>query len=251
MVSNPEKVLVLCIDRDDDVGVKTGIKGPIIGREKNVEAASKLAMADPSEADANAIFGAIKVYDEMQKELSEDNVMIATVTGNNKSEFLADREILRQMSEITENFRPDMIILVSDGADDERVIPLLSRFSNTISIRRVLVQQSRGMEDAYFLLRRYMEKLFENPKNRAIAFGIPGVVLFLGALFYVLNLQRYFYAGAGLLIGLILLDKAFDISRRIQLTVGYFGGSLGLVSFIGGMSGLTISIILMYNEAIY
>ncbi|MGB9631191.1 MAG: DUF373 family protein, partial [Candidatus Methanodesulfokora sp.] len=80
MVSNPEKVLVLCIDRDDDVGVKTGIKGPIIGREKNVEAASKLAMADPSEADANAIFGAIKVYDEMQKELSEDNVMIATVT---------------------------------------------------------------------------------------------------------------------------------------------------------------------------
>lgn len=251
MVSNPEKVLVLCVDRDDDVGVKAGIRGPIVGRERNVEAASKLAMADPSEADANAIFGAVKVYDEMLRELPEESVMIATVTGSNKSEFLADREILRQMNEITENFHPDMIILVSDGADDERVIPLISRFSSTISIRRVLVQQSREMEDAYFLLKRYLEKLLENPKNRAVAFGIPGVVLFLGALFYVLNLQRYFYAGAGLLIGLILLDKAFDISRRVQSTVGYFGGSLGLVSFIGGMSGLTISVVLMYNEAIY
>jgi putative membrane protein len=251
MVSNPEKVLVLCVDRDDDVGVKTGIKGPIVGRDRNVEAASRLAMADPSEADANAIFGAVKVYDEMLKELSEDSLLIATVTGSNKSEFLADREIIRQMSEITKDFRPDMIILVSDGADDERVIPLLSRFSNTISIRRVLVQQSREMEDMYFLLKRYLEKLFENPKNRAIAFGIPGVILFLGALFYVLNIQRYFYAGAGLLIGLILLDKAFDISRRVQSAIGYFGGSLGLISFIGGLSGLTISIILMYNEAIY
>ena len=27
------KTLVLCVDRDDDIGIKTGIKGPLIGRE--------------------------------------------------------------------------------------------------------------------------------------------------------------------------------------------------------------------------
>ena len=35
------KTLVIALDRDDDVGRKTGLKSPIIGRENNIEAAVK------------------------------------------------------------------------------------------------------------------------------------------------------------------------------------------------------------------
>ena len=60
-----DNLLVICVDRDNDLGKKAGVKGPVIGREKNLEAASKLALADPTESDANSIFAAVKKYDEV------------------------------------------------------------------------------------------------------------------------------------------------------------------------------------------
>ena len=61
------KVLVICVDRDDDLGKKAKIKGPVIGREKNIEAGTALILADPGEADANTIFEAVKIFDELKK----------------------------------------------------------------------------------------------------------------------------------------------------------------------------------------
>ena len=50
-----KKVLVICVDRDDDVGIKTTEQTPALGREKCLEIASKLALADPEDADSNTI----------------------------------------------------------------------------------------------------------------------------------------------------------------------------------------------------
>ncbi len=61
------KVLVLCIDRDDDLGQKTGIEGPVIGRNENVRAALALGLADPEDADTNTILAAISTYDDLVK----------------------------------------------------------------------------------------------------------------------------------------------------------------------------------------
>ncbi|MGI0085159.1 MAG: DUF373 family protein, partial [Nitrososphaerales archaeon] len=58
------KTLIICVDRDNDVGLKTGIKTPILGKDACLHAASALALADPEEADANTIFAAVKQYDE-------------------------------------------------------------------------------------------------------------------------------------------------------------------------------------------
>ena len=56
------KTIVIALDRDDDMGRKTGIKSPIIGRENNIEAAVKLGLADPEDSDTNAIFEAVRSY---------------------------------------------------------------------------------------------------------------------------------------------------------------------------------------------
>ena len=61
-----DKVLVVCVDRDNDLGRKTTVQGPVIGRENNLKAASKLALADPSEADANCMFAAVRKFDELK-----------------------------------------------------------------------------------------------------------------------------------------------------------------------------------------
>ena len=44
------KILVICVDRDNDIGEMLGVEGPIIGREKNLEVAKNLALKDPEES---------------------------------------------------------------------------------------------------------------------------------------------------------------------------------------------------------
>ena len=55
--------LVLCIDRDNDLFEKAKVSGPIVGREANLNAAIKLALADPTDTDSNTIFRAVVLAD--------------------------------------------------------------------------------------------------------------------------------------------------------------------------------------------
>ncbi len=45
--STSNKLLVICVDRDNDVGEKAGITTPVIGRDACIEAAQRLALEDP------------------------------------------------------------------------------------------------------------------------------------------------------------------------------------------------------------
>ncbi len=59
--------LVITVDRDDDLGKKTNLAGPIVGEKACIKAAETLAIADPGESDANAMFAAIKAYRELKE----------------------------------------------------------------------------------------------------------------------------------------------------------------------------------------
>ncbi len=61
------RVLILAIDRDDDFGKKAGVKGPVIGRDACLDAAVKLSLADPEDSDANVLYAAVKLYDELKE----------------------------------------------------------------------------------------------------------------------------------------------------------------------------------------
>ena len=54
--------MVLAVDRDGDLERKTRIRSPVFGREALMAAATTLAVADPEEADANALFAAVREY---------------------------------------------------------------------------------------------------------------------------------------------------------------------------------------------
>ena len=70
---------VLCIDRDDDIGSKGGIDTPVIGRDSCINAGIRLAIEDPEDSDANAIFAAVKTYEDLLKR--GYNVEVALVAG--------------------------------------------------------------------------------------------------------------------------------------------------------------------------
>ena len=67
------RTLVLTVDRDNDLGIKTAIRGPVVGRRQVLTAALKLGIADPEESDTNAILGALSQHDNLSETLSDDD----------------------------------------------------------------------------------------------------------------------------------------------------------------------------------
>src|SRR3989442_12879714 len=109
------KILVLCVDRDDDIGVKTGIKAPLVGREDNLAAATKLGLADPEDSDGNALLSAVSTYDTLVKE--GQDAEIATICGDVRVGATSDLLLTPQLDQVLEQVRPDPVLLVSDAAD--------------------------------------------------------------------------------------------------------------------------------------
>ena len=120
-----ERILVLCVDRDNDLGVKARIKTPVLGREENLNAAVSLALQDPEDPDSNAVFEAVRIYDRLRDNGVPEENQIATITGLERAGVDADRKIVSELTSVLEEFPASGVILVTDGYSDEAVLPLI------------------------------------------------------------------------------------------------------------------------------
>ena len=108
-----EKYLVLCVDRDNDLGVKAKVQSPVVGRDPAIAAATRLALSDPEEADANAIFAAVRKYDELVR--AKTPCEVAIVCGDVSRGFEADRRLGKQVTKVLGDSDYTGVVLVSDG----------------------------------------------------------------------------------------------------------------------------------------
>ena len=210
-----KRILILCVDRDDDIGVKTGIKTPIIGREVNIRAATELAIEDPEEADANSMFAAVKLYDTLSTgggELYE----VATVAGSKDGGVEADRKILRELSEVLERFPADGVIMVSDGYADERIIPIIQSRVPIISVRHVVVRHSESVEETWAVLSRYLRLVVENKRYSRLVLGIPGILLVGFTVLWQLGQLKNAGAAFAMAIGILMFVKGFGLDEKIS-----------------------------------
>jgi putative membrane protein len=173
-----EKILVMSIDRDNDIGHKTGIEGPVIGKEKALETAMKLSLKDPEESDSNAIFGAVKLLDELGEKYDAEVVVI---TGHKNRGIDADREITRQLEDVLGKRPSDFVILVTDGKDDEYVIPIIQSRIPILSVKRIVVRQAEQLESGYYAIKDFLKETLDNPKFARLFFGLPAIALLLYA----------------------------------------------------------------------
>ncbi|MEM4699522.1 MAG: DUF373 family protein [Candidatus Nezhaarchaeales archaeon] len=207
------RVLVIYVDRDDDIGRAIKAKTPIIGRQANLEAATRFALASPEDSDVNALFAAVQVLDKLREEGVDCE--LATLAGALEGGLRADLKIARELDEALKTYPAEAAVVVSDGAADEHVIPLIQSRLPIISVRRTIVRQSRGVEETYLLFARYVRRLLEDPKYSVYFVGVPG--LFLVAAGVLASLGLVHYAGVALLIivGMALIVKGFSIDRAL------------------------------------
>jgi len=210
----PERILVLCVDRDDDLGMKAGIKTPILGRKENINAAASLALRDPEEPDANAMFESVRIYDHLTKEAKEqEEYEVATIAGSDLGGIEADRQLVAELTEVLSTFLATDVILVTDGYTDEAVLPLIESRVPVTSVRRLVMKHSKTIEETAALFTRYLKILTENPRYSRILLGLPGILLIILGVLAVFNWLSY--AGIAFLIvfGAFLFIRGFRLDR--------------------------------------
>jgi putative membrane protein len=208
------KVLVLCIDRDDDIGTKGGIETPIVGRDSCINAATRLAIEDPEDADSNAIFGAVKTYEEL---ISKGyTAEVAVVAGKFNRGVEADEKISLEIKSILERYQADGAVIVSDGEDDETVLPIIQSRVPVISVQRVIIRHSRSVEYSYAVLGRYLKLLAYDPQYSKFFLGVPGVLLAAGALAVIFEAGKWLAAIVLAILGGAFIVRAFDIDKAVS-----------------------------------
>ncbi len=205
-----DRIIVIAVDRDNDLGAKTGIEGPVMGKDNVVEAASKLGVKDPADSDLNAMFEAVRVYDELRKQYDSD---VAVITGDRSVGIKSDKVIREQLEKVLRHFRANLAVLISDGSEDEHVMPIIQSEVPILSVKRVVVKQSVQLESTYYKVKDFMKESLEDPKMARLVFGLPAVALLLTAIFGMEGWR----AVLGIL-GAYLVIKGFKLE-------GYFTGA--------------------------
>ncbi len=209
--STANKLLVICIDRDNDVGDKAGIITPVIGRDACIEAAQRLALEDPEDADSNSIFAAIKTYEDLISKGYQ--VEVITVAGIKDRGVQADEKILAETRNVLEKFPANGAVIVSDGEDDESVIPVIQNVLPVVSVQRVVMKVSRSVEYSYAVFGKYLKMLAYDSKYSKFFLGVPGILLLIGGVATVFGYTAEIFAVLVSILGGAFLIRAFDIDR--------------------------------------
>jgi len=205
------KLLVICIDRDDDLGRKTGIPTPVVGRNACIEAAQRLALEDPEDADSNSIFFAVKTYEDLVSKGYEAQVI--TVTGVENRGVQADEKVASEIKSVLKKFSANGAVIVSDGEDDEMVIPVIQSVIPVISVQRVVMQVSRTIEHSYAVFGKFLKLVMYNPKYSKFFLGVPGILLLIGGIGAVTGYNAEIFAVLVTILGGAFLIRAFDIDK--------------------------------------
>ena len=229
-------LLVLCVDRDNDIGIKIGKEGPIIGREENLKTATELAITDPSESDANCIFGAIKEYDKYVKQSKICEII--TLTGNRDVGIKSDRLILKQLDNFINGIKYKITetSLVSDGAEDEQLLPLLRSRIEIVQSKRIIVNQSVPLESLYYSVLNFLKIIIKDKKLSRVFLGIPAIILLIFTFFGS--------AGFRIILGFIavlLLIKGFYLESFVDSFYNEIVNSVkkrkySIILYIGSLS---------------
>ena len=205
------KLLVICVDRDDDVGEKTGIQTPVVGRDACIEAGQRLALEDPEDADSNSIFAAIKTFEDLISKGYEAQVV--TVTGVKNRGVQADEKIASEIRSVLQKFSANGAVIVSDGEDDESVIPVIQNILPVISVQRVVMKVSRTVEYSYAVFGKYLKMIAYDSKYSKFFLGVPGILLLIGGIATVVGYTAEIFAVLVSILGGAFLIRAFDIDR--------------------------------------
>ncbi|MEF8783707.1 MAG: DUF373 family protein [Haloarculaceae archaeon] len=242
-------LLVLCVDLDDDLGRKTEVDTPVIGRDAVEESAVALATTDPEDSDVNVLFEGVHIADD----IADESVEVAAVTGLEGSDVAANQKVGEEVDRVLANLATGedvRALVVTDGAQDESVIPVIRSRVQIDGVRRVVVRQAQDLESMYYTIKQVLD----DPETRGALLVPLGIVLLIYPLSIVANMLGFpgtVLGVASALLGLYLLGRGLGAAEWLDRAVdraraALFTGRMTIITYvvaaallvIGGVSGI-------------
>jgi putative membrane protein len=205
------QTLVICIDRDNDLGEKARLETPIVGREANVQAAVALGIADPEDSDTNTIFGGIKILDELREKGVDAEIV--SFAGDKNVGIISDQKIAEELEIFLNKTDVQRAIFVSDGAEDETLVPIVQSRLKIDSVKRIVVMQSENLESTYYILKH----VFSDPKISQTFFVPLGLAFLIYAIFLLARYPEGAIVGILAAVGLYMLYRGFGLDDLVAL----------------------------------
>jgi len=212
-MNNDKRVIVLVVDIDDDLG-REGFNTPIIGYENVKETAISFGLKRPYDSDLNALFDALRIYNELREK--GYSVEIAVVAGDYRDRVEASLKLNREIEIVKKATGFTHIFFVSDGMHDEQILPLLNSYGVVIGVERVVVEQSRSIEETYILLGRYLKKAFTEQPYTKFFLGIPGLILIAYVITSLMGFAGYIWEIIALVLGFTMFIKGFGVFEHVM-----------------------------------
>jgi putative membrane protein len=232
-------LLILCVDLDDDLGRKTGFGTPVVGRDAVKEAAVALATADPEDSDVNVCFQGVHLHDEIEAEEGDESVEVAVVTGTAKADVSANRKVGEEVDTVLASLSTGedvSAVVVTDGAQDESVLPVIRSRVPIDGVRRVVVRQAQDLESMYYTIKQVLA----DPETRGtilIPLGILLLIYPIAVLAELLGLPGSTLGLISALLGLYVLFRGLGLEDTIdgaleRVRVGLFSGRIQLITYV-------------------
>ncbi|MFB6120058.1 MAG: DUF373 family protein [Halobacteriaceae archaeon] len=237
-------LLVLCVDLDDDIGRKAGVETPVVGRDAVEEAAVSLATVDPEDSDVNVLFEGVHIYDD----ITDETVAVAAVTGVESGGVTANRRVGEEIDQVLAGLEPDdpvRALVVSDGAQDESVLPVIRSRMDVDGVRRVVVRQAEDLESMYYTIKQVLD----DPETRGtilVPLGILLLVYPFALLADVVGVRGSAVVGlTSALLGLYALFRGLGLERALdgvvrQVRNALYAGRVTLLTYVVATALLVI-----------
>ena len=237
-------LLVLCVDLDDDLGRKTGFETPVVGRQAVEDAAVALATADPEDSDVNVAFEGAHLHDEFA---GEESVEVAVVTGEEAGDVAANRAVGEEVDRVLAGLRTGedvRAVVVTDGAQDESVVPVVRSRVPVDSVRRVVVRQAQDLESMYYTIKQVLD----DPETRGTLLVPLGILLLIYPAALVANALNLPGSSLGLvstLLGLYVLARGLGVEETVDATAervrtALYTGRVTVVTSVAALALLAV-----------
>ncbi len=247
-----KKTMILVIDRDNDFGDKAGVSSPVIGYEACSKAAMALGVSDPEDSDTNGLFGALHLYQDMLPERGVENLEVVLICGDRKVGRISDEIIISQLEEVLVKVKPDNAYLVSDGAEDEYLGPVIRSHVPIDHVEKVIVQQAPGVETMLYIFKRIMD----DPAKRARFLGPISYVLIAISMIYILSNMFHMESLDAFLsesippialfaVGVILATYSYNLGDRLMNYLNSWADRIrrGSIMFVFFVTAILICVV--------
>ncbi|WP_049971233.1 DUF373 family protein [Haladaptatus cibarius] len=238
--------LVVCVDRNNDIGRKTGLDMPVAGWEAVRSLVTDVGLADPEDSSVNCLLETLRVARDLRD--GNEEPIVAVISGTAETRVGADRAVAAQMDELVAEHDPDSAIIVIDSAEDERLVPIVESRIRVDAVDRVVVRQARDIESTYYLLKQFLadEELRQTvlvPTGIALI-AFPVLLLELGLAIATSAITA--------VIGLFVLYKGLAIGDYFRDLPGEARDALysGRVSIVTYVVALGLSLIGVFAGAL-